>query len=515
MLTLKVKEMELDSGGPLIAVLNLEDSGDLGVRSQGRIKILHDTCQVTAIVNTTEKVIRKGEIGIYDEVKNNLHLRDEDLVGVTAAPTPQSLNYIRGKLRGRKLSYQEIYEIVDDVVHGNLSDAEVASFVTALHFRGLDLEETINISKAMVETGKTLKLGKEVVVDKHSIGGVPGDKTTLLVVPIVAACGLTIPKSSSRAITSAAGTADRAETLMPVILSIEEMKKVVNRANGCIVWGGALELSPADDIFIKVEFPLSIDPLLLPSILSKKKAVGSNSLVVDIPCGWGAKIKTLEEAHQLAGEFIELGKRLDIKIRCIVTYGSQPIGYTIGPALEAKEALENIMGQIWCEDLIDKATDIAGSILDMNGFTNGKEIALQTLKNGKAEEKLREIIDLQGGDTNLQPDDLPIGSSRYDIRSEKQGYLIWINNHALVEVARKAGTPKDKGAGIKLYKKTGDTVKNGDLLLTLFAEKGSKLEDAISTLESSKAMQVGKRMEMTMSEVKAVTTEVEDFILER
>ncbi len=512
---LKIKEMLVDSGGPLIAILNIADAGELGVRSQGRIKIRKGTSNITAIVNTTEKVIEKGELGIYDEIKERLYLQNREFVEVSVVPSPNSLKYIKSKLNGRKLSKNEIYQIIHDVVQGNLSDVEIASFVTTLHFQGLDLEETMNLSTAMVETGKTLKVNRDIIVDKHSIGGVPGDKTTLLVVPIVASCGLTIPKSSSRAITSAAGTADRAETLMPVDLSIDEMKSVVEKVGGCITWGGALDLSPADDIFIKVEFPLSIDPLLLPSILSKKKAVGAEILVIDIPCGWGAKIKTLEDAKQLAQDFLNLGYRLGITIRCIITYGRQPIGYTIGPTLEAKEALENLMNQLASEDLIDKATDLAGALLEMVGHTKGKEMALQALKSGKAEAKLREIIALQGGDSTIMVEDLVLGDHRYNIHSDRSGNILWMNNAFLVDLARKAGAPADKGAGIQLYKKMGDQVRKDDVLFTIYSEKGHKLENAISNLKDKKAMQVGKRIEMTMSEVSKVTSDVEEFILER
>lgn len=515
MLKLRVKEINVDSGGPLIAVLNIEDSEELGVRSQGRIAISKGSIQAAAIVNTTERIIEKGEIGVYNEVRERLELRDGEMIDISAAPSPKSLNYIRSKLKGRKLGRDEIYEIIKDTVSGVLSDVEIASFVTALHFRGLDLEEAINLSKAMVDTGKTLQLDREIIVDKHSIGGVPGDKTTLLVVPIVASLGLTIPKSSSRAITSAAGTADRAETLMPVNLTVEEMKKVVEESNGCIVWGGTLDLSPADDIFVKVEFPLSIDPLLLPSILSKKKAVGAKLLAIDIPCGWGAKIKTLEEAQQLARDFIELGSRLGMTVRCLITYGGQPIGYTIGPALEAKEALENLSGVANSEDLIDKATDLAGNLFEMVGHHNGKQKALAILKSGKAEGKMREIIALQGGDPEIRLEDIPLGGYRYTVESENKGYVIWMNNHALVEIARKAGAPKDKGAGIRFYKKTGDPVNEGEPLFTIFAEKENKLSEAIAGLEETRVLQVGRRMEMTIDEVKAVTPEIERFILER
>ncbi len=302
---LKAKILGLEAGGKFIVVLNREDAEDLSVSSLDRVRIKGRSNEVIAIVNITTKLIEEGTVGIYEEVKNSLDLKEGAIVDVEIAPLPTSVYFIRNKLNRRKLTYEEIHEVIQDVVKGKLSEIEIASFVTALHIFGLDLDEATSLSTAMVETGNVLKINKPVIVDKHSIGGVPGDKTTLLVVPIVAAAGLTIPKSSSRAITSAAGSADRIEVLMPVNLGLEEMQKVVEKTNGCMVWGGNLNLAPADDIFIRVEHPLSIDPLLLPSIMSKKKAVGANLMVLDIPTGRGTKVKTIGDADLLAKDFME------------------------------------------------------------------------------------------------------------------------------------------------------------------------------------------------------------------
>ncbi|MFB0543278.1 MAG: AMP phosphorylase, partial [Candidatus Bathyarchaeia archaeon] len=450
---LMVKALGLEAGGKSIVILNREDAEDLGISGLSRIRIKHGDRELTAIVNTATKLIEPGIIGIYEEITNFLPLKEGDIVEVEIAPFPHSVYFIRNKLMRKKLCYEEILEIVKDVVEGNLSEIEITSFVTALHNFGLDLDEATSLSLAMVRTGNTLDLDRPLIVDKHSIGGVPGDKTTLIVVPIIASCGLTIPKTSSRAITSAGGTADRAESLMPVNLDIEEMRRVVEKTGGCVVWGGPLNLAPADDIFVRIEHPLSIDPLLLPSIMSKKKAVGANLLVVDIPCGRGTKVKTIDEADLLAKDFIELGRRLDMRVQCAVTYGEQPIGYTIGPALEAREALAVLTQEADVQDLVDKATDIAAILLSMSGIGDSKEMACKSLKSGRAEEKMREIIEAQGGDPDVRPEDIEVGDQTFAVRAEKGGYVLWINNSSLVEVARLAGAPKDKGAGVLLHKK--------------------------------------------------------------
>ena len=512
---LKAKILGLEAGGKLVALLNKEDAEDLGVSSLERVRIARGSREATAIVNTATKLIERGTIGIYEEVRAALGVEAEEEVDVEIAPLPRSVHFIRNKLRQRKLTYEEILEIIKDMVKGNLSEIEIASFVTALHIFGLDLDEATSLSRAMVETGSTLEIDKHPIVDKHSIGGVPGDKTTLLVVPIVAAAGLTIPKSSSRAITSAAGSADRVEVLMPVSLSIDEMKRVVEKTNGCMVWGGSLNLAPADDMFVRIEHPLSIDPLLLPSIMSKKKAVNAELLVLDIPTGRGTKVKTIGDAELLAKDFMELGRRLNIKVQCAITYGEQPVGYTIGPALEAQEALSVIMGERYVPDLIDKATDIAGMLLEMSGAKNGKTLAMEILKSGKAEKKLREIIEAQGGNPEIKPEDIHIGEKTFTVRSKKKGYLLWINNASLVELARLAGAPKDKGAGVRLHKKIGDVVKKNDPLFTIYAERGIKLQRAIDRLEESYVLGIGERMEMLIHEVKELPVPKKMFMLER
>ena len=511
----KVKFLGLESGGKSVVVLNREDTEDLSVSSLGRVRIQCGGKELIAIVNTATKLIEEGTVGVYEEVRNGLGLKEGEEVDVEIASFPTSVYSIRNKLQGRKLTYEEILQITKDLVKGYISEIETASFVTALHITGLDLDEATSLSLAMVETGKTLNINKPLIVDKHSIGGVPGDKTTLLVVPIIAAAGLTIPKSSSRAITSAAGTADRAEILMPVNLGIKEMREVVEKTNGCIIWGGALYLAPADDIFIRVENPLSIDPLLLPSIMSKKKAVGAKLLVIDIPTGRGTKIKTIGEADLLAKDFIELGRRLNIKVQCAVTYGEQPVGYTIGPALEAWEALSVIMGKRDAPDLVDKATAVAGVLLEMSGKKNGKEIALKILKSGKAESKLREIIDAQGGNPEVKPEDIVIGCQKFTVRSRQEGYLLWIDNTSLVEIARLAGAPKDKGAGIMLHKKISENVAKNEALFTIYAERDLKLQRALDSLEKAPALGVGDRMEMLIHEVKERPVTKKAFVLDR
>jgi AMP phosphorylase len=512
---LKVKILGLESGGKPIVILNSNDAEELGIRSGGRIKIHGKRKTITALVNVTTRIIPKNFIGIYEEIRKVMKLKDGEEIEIEVSKFPDSLQAIKNKLKGRNLSRKEMFEIVKDVVEGNLTEIEIASFVVALHNFGLSMDEVISLSLAMVESGEKLELkNRKPIVDKHSIGGMPGDKTTLLLVPIIASAGLTIPKTSSRAITSAGGTADRASVLMNVELDVNEMKKVVEKTNGCIVWGGSLHLAPADDIFIQVEYPLSIDPLLLPSIMSKKKAVGANFLVIDIPTGRGTKVKTIGDANLLAKDFIELGKRLGITTQCAVTYGEEPLGYAIGPALEAREALEVLMRRKNIFDVIDKAVDLASVILKMTNKGNRKT-ALDLLKSGKAEQKLREIISWQDGDMSIMPEDIEIGNYGFDMKSDRNGFVLWVDNNALVSIARAAGAPKDKGAGILLHRKVGDRVKKGETIFTVYAEKRRKLKRVRKVLEEEQCFGIGERREILIHVVKEEPLHKKAFILDR
>ena len=512
---LKAKILGIFAGGKNIVILNKSDAENLGIKSLARIKLSFGKKSITAIINVAEKIVEKGWVGIYDEVRKVLNIKDGDLVEVEVAKFPTSLNFIKKKLKGKKLDYFEIRDIVKDIVEGNLTEIEISSFVTSLHERGLDLDEAADLTLAMVETGKILELEKKKIVDKHSVGGCPGDKTTLLLVPIIASYGLTIPKTSSRAITSAAGTADKAEVLMPVDLSIEEMKKVVEKTNGCIVWGGRLDLAPADDVFVRIEYPLEIDPLLLPSIMAKKKAVNAKYLVIDIPCGRGTKIKTIGDANLLAREFIELGKKLFMKTWCAITYGEQPLGYSIGPGLEAKEALEILMRKRHVIDLTEKAINLASILFEMVGIKNGEKIAKKILNSGKAEKKLREIISAQGGNEKIKPENLKIGDFGLTVLAKNSGSVLWIDNSLLTDIARAAGTPKDKGAGIVLYKKLGEKVEKGEEIFTVYAERERKLKRVEKILKETNPFGIGERARTLIQIIKEKPLHKKTFILER
>jgi AMP phosphorylase len=366
-----------------------------------------------------------------------------------------------------------------------------------MYIRGLNDNETVALTKAIVNSGTTLDLKRRPILDKHCIGGVPGNRTTMLIVPIVAAAGLTIPKTSSRSITSPAGTADSMAVLAPVCFNEAEITDIVTKANGCIVWGGGVNLAAADDKLIKIRHPLNLDPrgVLLASILAKKKAVGATHVLVDIPMGKGAKIATRDEAAILANEFMNIGSRLGMEIQCIVTPGYDPVGKAVGPGLEAREILRILNGETVSPDLLEKSLVMAGLLLEAGGAAKqgmGRQMAAEILQSGKALAKMREIISLQGGNPDVKPGDIHIGDKTYDFIAQESGRIHFINVKHISTIARAAGAPVDAGAGIYLYAEKGDKIVKGEKVFTVYSESERKLAAAQELCEKLQPVEMEK-----------------------
>jgi thymidine phosphorylase len=315
------------------------------------------------------------------------------------------------------------------------------------------------------------------VADKHCIGGIPGNRTSMLVVPIVAAHGMPIPKTSSRAITSPAGTADTMEVLCNVDVPLPRLLEVVHAERGCLAWGGNARLSPADDVLISVERPLGIDSRgqMVASILSKKLAAGSTHLLIDIPVGPSAKVRHMEAAQRLRKLFEFVGDRLGLHLEVIITDGRQPIGAGIGPVLEARDVMRVLQNDPNAPvDLRQKSLRLAGRILEFDPDIRGGKgyaIARDILDSGRALDKMNAIIDAQGRQA-IAP---KLGERHFDVVSPNAGVVIAIDNFHLARVARYAGAPMEKGAGVDLFKKLGEAVNKGDSLYRVYAQHPAEL----------------------------------------
>lgn len=408
------------------------------------------------------------------------------------ARTQIAVDAIRNKLVGRHLTYNEIYAIMDEIAHRRLSPVLTTYFAAAGVTEGFSHEELYFLTKAMVETGPTLHF-RGIVADKHSFGGVAGTRTSMIVVPIIAAAGFKIPKTSSRAITSPSGTADTMEVLCPVTFTNSQIEAFVHSVGGCIVWGGNLGLAPADDILIEVEQPLAFESFdkTIVAIMAKKIAVGCTHLVIDIPVGPKMKIQHYKDAEMIARKFEYLAKKFSIEISPDINETTVNAGRGVGPVLEARDVMHVLEQNPERPIMLEKrALRLAGKLLDLClhdhpilGVTNGSEYAHAILSSGKALEKMREIIKIQGGDASIGGDALTPGSERYELLASHGGRVHAIDNKNITTICRILGCPLDIRAGLYLNKKLDEPVGKGDILCTLYTSTKWHIKEAVETLK--------------------------------
>ena len=475
---LRIKEVDVLAAHAR-AMLNTVDAIELGVKEGERI-LLSGKRPLAVLLNISDTLVKKGEIMIATKILGQIGAAEGDEINVTYSPVPESVKSIRKKMDGQKLTKEEIDGVVRDILESKLSDIEVSAWLTSLYINGMDIEEIAHFTNSMVDTGERIRFERTPVFDFHSVGGVPGNKVTPIVVSIVAAAGLMIPKTSSRAISSACGTSDFVETFCNIEMEAEQLKEISERVGGVLAWGGSMNLAPVDDMVIRVENPLGINPRaqMLASIMSKKLAMGATHLLMDIPTGPGTKVPTIEMARAYVRDFMELGEKLGIQVECAITYGDQPVGSAIGPILEAKECIRVLEGSKHPASVIEKACGLAGIILEMGGIPNGTQEAHRILESGEALKKFREIVAAQGGNPNITADDLKEGRYKLQVLSTVSGYVHSIDNKELVQIARAAGAPTDKGAGLLIFKKKGQYVKSGDVLMEIYADVESKCQRA-------------------------------------
>lgn len=487
---LKVKFFNLVAGIP-VAMLNNKTAASIGVHPKDRILIKtlgKDSRSFATIIDTVKGFIKEEEIVVSSEIKDILELKSGQKVEISLAEIPRSLDYIKKKLSSKRFSREEIFEITRDIVSNSLSESEIALFVSAMYQKGMNFQETIYLIEAILESGDRLYLDEKMIVDKHCVGGLPGNRTTPLVVSICAAGGLTFPKTSSRAITSAAGTADVVETIAKVDFEMNDLKRIIKKTNACMVWGGSLGLVPADEKIIQIEKALKIDPKsqLLASIMSKKLSVGSNHILIDLPYGKTAKLQNRQKALVLKKDFERIARHFNMKLKCVLTDGSQPIGNGIGPVLEMLDIISILdPKQRGPYDLEQKSLFLSGELFELTGKAKkgkGIELARQILYSGKAFNKFKEIIKAQKGNLN----GLELPKFRKDILANKKGKVKEIDNKIISSLARAAGSPLDKSAGLYLHVHLGYEVEKGQKIITIYSESKSRLNEALKFYNKQK-----------------------------
>ncbi|KZC22119.1 thymidine phosphorylase [Rhodanobacter thiooxydans] len=391
-----------------------------------------------------------------------------------------SVGALRAKVFGERLDESQYLALMQDAVASRLSDLELAAFVAASAGERMDQGEATALTRAMLAVGQRLDWGEGLVLDKHCVGGLPGNRTTPIVVAIIAALGYRIPKTSSRAITSPAGTADTMEVMAPVALDLPAMRRVVEREGGCIVWGGNVRLSPADDIMIRIQRPLDFDSdgQLVASVLSKKIAAGSTHVLIDMPVGPTAKVRSeVAGAHlatRLGGTASAFGLELDV----YRSDGRQPVGVGIGPALEALDVLKVLRNDADAPaDLRERSVALAGALLEMvpgNAAGTGASRANEVLDSGRALAKFLAICEAQGG--FREP---PHAEFTADVTAGVSGRIAAIDNRRLARIAKLAGAPGSPAAGLATALRIGHVVQRGQPLFAVHAQSRGELAYAL------------------------------------
>lgn len=480
--SLRIKDLGIDTYRENIVFIRSDSSicKSEGFTALTRITIHSKEKKLVATLNmVTSDLLEKGELSLSQEAMKTLNVKNGDSVTLSHLHPIESLAKVRAKMYRQSLDEQSFREIISDIVSGYYSNIEIAAFVSACAGNNLSVSEITSLTKAMIDVGSKLTWNKNMVLDKHCVGGLPGNRTSPIVVSIIAAAGLTIPKTSSRAITSPAGTADTMETITKVDLSIDRIKEIVESEGGCIVWGGSVKLSPADDLLIAVEKSLDIDSegQMVASVLSKKSAAGSTHVIIDIPVGPSAKVRSMDEALRLQYYFKTVSEAIGLHTEIIITDGRQPIGKGIGPSLEAMDViavLKNLPDAP--NDLKERAIMLSAALLKLSGkYGSGTEteIARSFLENGLAYKKFLKICEAQGD--MKEP---AYAKYHFDVKSELQGVVKSVDNRKLARIAKLAGAPQFPSAGILYNSPIGKKINKGDILFTIYAESNGELEYA-------------------------------------
>ncbi|TIX50718.1 thymidine phosphorylase family protein [Alteraurantiacibacter aquimixticola] len=493
---LRVKRLPIDTYPDNTAFILRRSDGYSAEQFQAlrKIRVTGDSCEIlaTLAVVDDDKIIGNGEIGLGEQAFRRLGLPEGAEVEIAQARRPASLEFVRRKIDGDSLGEAEIGAVIRDIANYRYSPMEIGAFLVACA-SFMSTQETLALTRAMLDVGSRLSWDSPLVVDKHCIGGIPGNRTSMIVVPIVAAHGLICPKTSSRAITSPCGTADVMEVLAQVDLSSEQMSSIVKKENAVLAWGGRMNLSPADDVLISVERPLRLDQFeqMVASIISKKVAAGSTHLVIDIPVGPTAKVRTQGDAVRLRKLFEYVARHMGLVTKIVFTDGSQPVGRGVGPVLEARDVMAVLRNEPDApEDLRDHAVALAGHMLDFDPALEGGKgysRALELLASGEALAAMERLIDAQG----RNPAKPELGRLRREVEATKAGTVTSIDCERIARIARHAGAPMDQGAGIDLLHKVGSTVREGDALYRIYANSATGMGFACEFAGEGSGYEIG------------------------
>ena len=492
----KTKIIDIHEWDELVVLINEKDAWQHGITSMDKVSLIYNKKEFVFDVDLSDKFVQRGEVGIFEDIKEKYGIKGGQNVTITFTKnSSESLDALKKWLTGKRLNQKEIFAIMKDISNNRFTDILTTYFSAMGFFFPSKDEDLYRMAKAMAETGEMLKF-PGVVADKHCMGGVPGNETTMIMIPLLASLGIKMPKTFSKAITTPAATGECVSVLMGISFSKPEIEALVKKNNCCLVRGGWLDLAPADEKLIKVAYPLSMQSYsrTIVSIMAKKFAMGINHSLIDIPVGPTAKVPDMKIAKWLKEKYIYVGKKLGMKVHVEITPALQPIGAGVGAVLQVREVLRVLQQHAKRPlDLEKKAILLASKIIELVGIAKGKDaekLAYGQLISGKAWAMMQKIISAQGGDPKVKSEGLKLWKIQKDIVAEKDGKVKNIDMKLVNMVTRTLGSPLDLHSWLYLHKKLGDSVKKGEAIYTMYANDEEKIRLAKEFLEGKKMYEI-------------------------
>lgn len=484
----------------MIVFLNPKQALAYGITVHDKVSIIRlDWEEVVGDVSFSNRVT-VWTIAISAELAKRYKFRNLEMVWVCLTEWASvTTTAIRKKMRWTSISYEETLAIIKDISENKLDDVMMTYYVASSFFYPTTDKEMFQTAKAMAECGVMFKYPKwEIVADKHCIGWVPGNETTMIMIPLLASLWIKMPKNFSKAITSPAATGECVNVLMDVNFDKAWIEKLIEENNCCLVRGWSLDLAPADDKLIKVQYPLSMQSRakVVSSIMAKKYAMWVTHSVIDIPVWPTAKVTTMKEARDWKKKFEYVGKKLWIKMNVQITKANEVIGNGVWAVLQVREVLRVLQQHAKRPlDLENKAILLSSKIIQIAGLAKGKKaeaLARKQLESWAAWKMMQQIIKAQNGrNPDIQSEDLKPWIFTKEVLAEKNGKIKKVDLHHVNHIARRLGCPAIDEAGIYFSKKLGDKVKKWDVLFTMYATAQNKIDLALEQNKEKPAMTIG------------------------
>ncbi len=497
----KAIKIDINVWESLKVLLNETQAWEFGITTLDKIKVLHHGEEIVLDVDLTNELVDFWKMGITNDVHKQFWINEWDIITIEwISKASTSVRAIKKKLLWKKLNKKEIYSLVKDMSEGKLSDVLVSYYAACSFCYPSDEEELYYTAKYSADFWDKIDFKHNTAV-KYSVWWLPGNETTMIIVPILASLWIYSPKTFTKSITSPAATWECVETLMNINLDVEQMYDCVNTNTWCLAWGKNLKFAPANDKIIKVSYPLSMEAYskMLVSIIAKVYAWGTKNCLIEIPVWPKAKITSKKIANRIKKHFQYIAKRLDVNLEVVITDWTSIVGRWVWAVLQVREVLRILQGKKHnSQDLEDKAVLLASKLVELSGlakWNKAKELVLEKLKSGEAWESLQKIINYQNNlnwsKANkkmarhlwiIDSEELPVSKHSYDLLATNNGVLGAIDLETMKTYARELGCPVDRKAWFYFHKKPGDKYKKWDLIYTIYSSSKSRLNNVKNQL---------------------------------